>query len=314
MLIHKDKKYISTKFVNEQELENVVIDNYEYLFGPDSFFLPKKKIKTSDGTGTTPDGFAIDLRERKWYVVEAELGHHPVWDHIVKQVSKQISASLQTDTKRKLEEVSVQIYNEDINVKEKFDNLDIKAVDVRKIIGDILLTNPIIGIPIDYIPNDLRDWSYQQKFEVKLWIIRKFTEFKNSSNIIYEMPDERPVIDTSTTLSNNGEGSSLTQFDVSIFDLIESELLNINDELFMSYKPRNSAEKKSYVAKILPDGSMEVLGNLYSSPSYAALAGIQDAGSDRETVNGWITWKTKGGQTLADIRDIYLKQNESTTK
>ena len=120
MLISKDKKYIKTSFDNEAELEKVVIDNYEYLFGPDSFYLPKTKIKTSDGFGTIPDGFAIDIRQRRWYIVEAELGHHDVWNHIAKQVSKQIVASLQLVTTRNLEDISAELYNDDENLKEKF--------------------------------------------------------------------------------------------------------------------------------------------------------------------------------------------------
>jgi hypothetical protein len=103
MLIYNDVKFIKSPFDSENELERVIIDNYEYLFGPDSFYLPKTKIKTSDGIGTIPDGFAIDLGQKKWYIVEAELGHHDVWNHIAKQVSKQIVASLQPATKRVLD-------------------------------------------------------------------------------------------------------------------------------------------------------------------------------------------------------------------
>ena len=76
----------------------------------------------------------------------------------------------------------------------------------------------------------------------------------------------------------------------------------------MDYKPRNG-QKKKYKAVVLDDGSLELLGQKFSSPSYAALAGIQDAGSDRQTVNGWTSWKTEEGLTIADLRDKYLKQN-----
>jgi len=308
MLIHSDKKFIKVPFNDEAELEKVVTDNYEYLFGPDSFYLPKTKIKTADGSGTIPDGFAIDLRERKWYIVEAELGHHPVWDHIVKQVSKQIVASLQSKTKQILEDVSVELYRNDDTIKEKFNNLGIQEVDVRKVIREILSENPIIGIPIDSIPNDLRDWAFQQKHEVKLWIIRKFAEFKNPCNIIYELPEEKPVIDTQAIVKTKQGALSVSKYDVELFDLISEKLLNASDKLFMTYKPRNGGQK-TYEASILTDGSIEVLGNVYSSPSYAALVCIQDAGSKRETVNGWTSWITKNGQTLAEIREIYLNNN-----
>jgi len=37
VLIHKENIFIQTPFNNEEELENVVIENYEYIFGPNSF-------------------------------------------------------------------------------------------------------------------------------------------------------------------------------------------------------------------------------------------------------------------------------------
>src|SRR5450432_2415598 len=113
MLIFKDKKFIKSPFDSEAELEKVIIDNYEYLFGPNSFYLPKAKIKTADGIGTIPDGFAIDIGQRKWYLVEAELIHHSVWNHIAPQVTKQLLASQQSITRRILIDLSVEQYKFD---------------------------------------------------------------------------------------------------------------------------------------------------------------------------------------------------------
>lgn len=306
MLIFNDKKFIKSPFDSEAELEKVIVDNYEYLFGPDSFYLPKTKIKTADGAGTIPDGFAIDLGQRKWYVVEAELGYHDVWNHIAKQVSKQIVASQQLTTKRSLEDISADLYNQDDYTKDKFTNLGISSVDVRKVIRDILETDPIIGIPIDSIPNDLKDWARQQRHKVKLWIVSKFVEFNNSKNIVYEFPEEfKPALDTEEESTPQKANTEIAQYDVELLDLISASLLKASDKLFMIYKPRNGQQKK-YEATILEDGSLELLGQSFSSPSYAALAGIQAAGSNRQTVNGWTSWKTADGKTLADVREKLL--------
>jgi hypothetical protein len=75
----------------------------------------------------------------------------------------------------------------------------------------------------------------------------------------------------------------------------------------MEYKPRHGSKMK-YEAEILKDGTLKVLDQIYSSPSHAALAGIQDAGSDRNTVNGWTSWKAETGDTLAEIREKFLKK------
>jgi len=41
------------------------------------------------------------------------------------------------------------------------------------------------------------------------------------------------------------------------------------------------------------------------------LAGIQDAGSDRQTVNGWTSWKTTNGETIAELRNRFLKEADA---
>jgi len=306
MLIFKDTKFIKSPFDSEAELEQVIVDNYEYLFGPTSFYLPKAKIKTADGAGTIPDGFAIDIGQRKWYLVEAELMHHSVWNHIAPQVTKQILASQQQITKRTLVDLAVEQYQSESYTKEKFEDLNIAAINVRQVVGDILETDPIIGVPIDGITNDLRDWARTLKYKVKLWVVSKFVEFNNPTNIVFEFPEEfKPELDTEEESKPQKPNLEIAQYDVELSDLINGGLLAVGERISMAYKPRNGQPKR-YEAIVLDDGSLEVLGQSFSSPSYAALAGIQDAGSDRKTVNGWTSWKNSNNKTLAELRDQLL--------
>lgn len=309
MLIVKDKKYIKTPFDNELELEKVVIDNYEYIFGPTSIYLSKTLIKTGDGTGTIPDGFAIDLSSRKWYLVEAELLHHNVWAHIAPQISKQVIASLQPFTKKAIENLAVDQYQTDETTKEKFAEQKIKEIDVRKVLGEILNKEPIIGLPIDAISGDLKEWARTLKYNVILWTISKYVDFNDKNSIAYEFPEEfKPILDTEEEQEKGDKIGELTRYEVSIADLIDKGLLEPGQILFMEYKPRQG-NKKRYEAEILENGSLKVLDQTFSSPSYAALAGIQDAGSERKTVNGWISWKTESGEILAEIRERFLTED-----
>jgi hypothetical protein len=41
MLITKSTRYIQAPFDSEEELEQVVIDNFEYIFGPSSIYYQK---------------------------------------------------------------------------------------------------------------------------------------------------------------------------------------------------------------------------------------------------------------------------------
>ena len=309
MLVFKNTKFIKSPFDSEAELEQVILSNYEYLFGPTSFYLPKTKIKTADGVGTIPDGFAIDIDEKKWYLVEAELMHHSVWNHIAPQVTKQILASQQTSTKRVLIDLAVQEYTTYSYKKEKFDDLKIDAVNVRQVIGDILESDPIIGVPIDGVTSDLKDWARTLKYKVKLWVVNKFIELNNSSNVVYEFPEEfKPEWDTAEEDNTQSQSTKAVKYDIKVSDLLAANLLTSGDLLFMQYKPRNG-QQKIYEAKVLDDGSLETLGQQFNSPSWAALAGIQDAGSDRITVNGWTSWKNKDGFFLSDLREQLISLN-----
>ena len=311
MLVFQDSKFIKSPFNSEAELENVIIQNYEYLFGPNSYYLPKAKIKTADGGGTIPDGFVIDIAERKWYLVEAELIHHSVWNHIAPQITKQILASQQAITKRTIVDLSVEQYKKNYSTKEKFDELNIAEINVRQVIGDILDTEPIIGVPIDGVTNDLRDWARTLKYKVKLWLVNKFVEFNNPANVIFEFPEEfKPELDTEEEAEEKITNREFNRYDVAIKDLINSQLLKIGEVLYMLYKPRNGQPRR-YEATILDDGSLKLLGRIFGSPSYAALAGINDSGSTRQTVNGWTSWRNEDNKLLSELREQYLLLNEN---
>jgi hypothetical protein len=309
MIILAEKKFIEAEFENEQEIEDVVIENAEYFFGSSSIFIPKKLIKTRDGFGTIPDGFSIDLASRSWYVVEVELVHHSVWSHIAPQVAKQMIAVATPESRQILEEIVIQMFNESEDVKEKFKEGKIKDIDIRKVLGEILSKPPVIGMPINRISQDLKEWAGTLRNDVRLWLVRKHIEFGAPENVAYEIPEEyRPVLDT--TEEKEKPKSGIAYYDVSLADLLETGLLAVNDELVMTYKPRGGNQKK-YKAVITEDGSMNVLGKKFKSPSYAALLGIQDAGSDRKTVNGWTSWKNRNGKLLADLRAEYLNLKET---
>jgi len=232
--------------------------------------------------------------------------HHSVWNHIAPQVTKQILASQQSITKRTLVDLAVEQYQSDSYTKEKFEDLQIAAVNVRQVVGDILETDPIIGVPIDGVTNDLREWARTLKYKVKLWVVSKFVEFNKMTNIVFEFPEEfKPELDTEEESKPQKANTEIAQFDVEIIDLVNANLLTVGEKLIMLYKPRNGQQKR-YEATVLEDGSLEILGQQFSSPSYAALAGIQDAGSDRKTVNGWTSWKNSKNKSLAEMREQLL--------
>jgi len=310
MLITKSTRFIQAPFDSEAELEQVVIDNYEYIFGPSSIYLQKALILTPDGFGTIPDGFAFDLSKKQWFIVEAELAKHNIWTHIAPQVAKQITAASKPESKRYLVERVVSLFRDNQEVRDKFEEEGIELIDIRKVLDQILATQPFLGMPIDSVSPDLREWaSTSVKLETKLWIVRKHVELGNPSNVMYEIPEEyRPVLDTKEMEESAARGS-IAVYDISIQDLMKEELLAPGSKLYMSYKPKSTQERRTYEVIVEEDGSLRADDQSFSSPSYAAMYYINKAGSPRKTVNGWTSWKTDEGVTLADLRDRYLKEH-----
>jgi hypothetical protein len=304
VLILGDRKFIEATFDSEEELEQVVIANSEYLFGPSSLYFPKALIRTKDGFGTIPDGFVIDLATRRWFVVEAELGKHSVWSHIAPQVAKQIIAAMNPSSRQLLIDLIVEKVREDPTAMEKFTDEGIEVINIRRVLGEILEANPTVGMPIDMISSDLREWASTLKVNVKLWIVRKHVEFGYPERVLYEIPEEfRPALDTE---EGESETTQQARYDVTLSDLIRSGLLRNGQRLLMNWKPRNG-DKRVFEGLVRAGGEIEVMGKPFTSPSYAAVYALQSSGSSRSTENGWVKWKTEGGVLLSTLRDQYLQ-------
>jgi hypothetical protein len=57
----KGKVFSKIEFSGEDEVETVVINNFNLLFGDYSILLDKNLITTNSGRSTIPDGIIIDF-------------------------------------------------------------------------------------------------------------------------------------------------------------------------------------------------------------------------------------------------------------
>jgi hypothetical protein len=218
-------------------------------------------------------------------------------------------AAARPETRQLLTEIVVHMVMDDPVIKERFEDEGMSAIDIRKVLGEILERPPIIGMPIDSVSTDLREWSETLRNDVRLWVVWKYVQFAMPSVVAYEIPEKyRPALDTTGRESKSKSG--IRTYDVSLGDLAEAGLLSANDELQLGDRPRGG-KRRIYKGVLAADASITVLNESFSSPSYAALLCIQDAGSERTTVNGWTSWRTKDGRYLAQIRSEYLESKES---
>jgi hypothetical protein len=92
---------VEAEFTDEKELQRWVTANIS-LFLPGSFWIDGFPISTTSGKQGIPDGFAFNLKNRSWSVVECELLKHGVWPHIAEQIARFIVAVGNSATRRKI--------------------------------------------------------------------------------------------------------------------------------------------------------------------------------------------------------------------
>ena len=297
MLVNDQEKLIRTPFDNEAEIEKVVQDFAEDLFGPSIIYLPQTRITTIGGRGSVPDAVVIDVESEEWYIVEAERAAHGTWEHIAPQVSRQLAAVASTETRELLLRLALDQVAGNSSVKQVFRELGIEELEIHGRLHRILRRPPIIAIPIDSIPKDLKEWVQTLRNDVKIWVLEKYVAEEGSGRVLYSLPDETlPTLSTRSTKS--GGVATVTRSSAPWQDLINAGLIQDGDPLMMEYGPRGQP-RRTFQGVARADG-VEVDGRIFSA-SAAAVHCIRQAGSDRRTANGWVSWKTPRGKFLNDL-------------
>lgn len=293
--------YSRIEFRSEEEVENVVIDNFKLLFGDYSILLPKRLIATSGGKGTIPDGIIINFEEDLWYILEVERGIHGTWEHIAPQVVKQITAMQNEETKNKIVDNCIREIGQRNGFTDLLAEINIQEIGIHGRLNGILKKEPIVALPIDMIPSDLEEWAKSLRVPVKIWLVEKYSDLQG--NILYHIPD------IEERLSGEENGLSYTEEELRSGNLLEKVVkagfLREGQRVYMEYGKKG--QPKTHFDGIIRVDGIEVDGTV-SSPSISSLRCIQSVNPERTTSNGWVTWKTEDGKL---IDEAYQKFKES---
>jgi len=173
MILFKDGvKYIKYQYKNELEIEDMIFEHHEYIFGKDSLLLAKRKIKTNSGISAIPDAFVLSLDDKKWYLVEVELRNHPLYEHIVPQISKFNTAIKNSDSQKKLIKMIYEEIKDDPQKNLIFQLKQIK--EVYKYVAEILESKPQIIILIDDKNDELEEVCDSLPFSSKVIEFKTF--------------------------------------------------------------------------------------------------------------------------------------------
>lgn len=245
-------KYLPYQYKDELELENLVRKHIEFIFGNNSLFFDKSKIKSKSGIGSIPDGFVLLPLEQKWYIIEVELSQHPLHEHIVPQISKFNSAIKNPVTKRKIIDAFEEEIENNPNLNYKYKSTGIKK-ERYKLLTEVINKSPEIVIIIDKKTKELEDVCDSLPFASK--IIRFKTYKRESSNVMVHMFDtlvsysienkeeefviEKPTISKDKTQSRGNK--TLNQI-LGVANLVLSQGKSYNEAIKIIAKERNINE------------------------------------------------------------------------
>ena len=181
MLLIDGVKYELWTPTNENELEQIVNEHSQDIFGEKSiYFDTKKRLKSASGIVSIPDGYAIVIAPKPdWHVVEIELSSHPPYEHIVPQVDKFINAVDYKNTQNEIVEALYSAINNDDILRVKTLQAIGRDKDIHKFLTDLVSRPPTITIIIEQNTAQLKEAlkKYSQKRVVEFQtFVREGTE------------------------------------------------------------------------------------------------------------------------------------------
>jgi len=199
-------RYQLTTPKNEAVLESAIQSNCQHIFGPDSFYFDiKKMIRSKAGVASIPDGYVIFFTPKpRWAIIEVELASHPVYDHVIPQLSKFNKGIEDSSTRKKLVEILYGVFDEDEVLKARLKQ-KIKTGEVYKFISDLVSEQPLIIVAIDQRTEELDEAIDDIKGEVKVVEFRTFRREGISDDVnayMFEPVFSKP----SPPIIDNGNG------------------------------------------------------------------------------------------------------------
>jgi len=159
----------------EEEFHPIVRKHSKEIFGENSLYFDVKHVlKTTSGIGSIPDAYVINLSKPSgWYVVENELASHPVYDHIVKQLTKFINGIANQSARSQIIDMLYDEINKDNVLKATVQKL-IDSTDIYRALSKLLATPPRIVIIIDEKTSEVEEACQVLKYETDIVEFRTF--------------------------------------------------------------------------------------------------------------------------------------------
>ena len=164
MLIINGAKYrLWTPKDEEKEFHPMVKEHSKEIFCENSvYFDIKHKLSSKSGIAAIPDAYVITLsKPYEWYIVENELASHPVYSHIVPQISKFVDSIEELETQRDIRDILDKEVNEDVVLKALIEKKT--GQDSYRFLTELVSKPPKIALIIDEMTPEVEKASKSLK-------------------------------------------------------------------------------------------------------------------------------------------------------
>ncbi|MEM4713389.1 MAG: hypothetical protein QXQ61_02440 [Candidatus Bathyarchaeia archaeon] len=147
----------------EREFHPIVKEHFKQIFGEDSIYFDiKYKLTSKSGITAIPDAYVITLsKPYAWYIVENELSDHPVYSHIVPQITKFIDSVEEFETQKEIRDILDREVNEDKVLKALIEKKT--GQDSYRFLTELVSKPPKIAVIIDEITPEVEKASKSLK-------------------------------------------------------------------------------------------------------------------------------------------------------
>jgi len=230
----------------ENEFHSLIKAQSTRIFGKDTiYFDVKTSLKSASGISSIPDAYVIKLTEPyEWYVVENELSTHPVYDHVVKQLTKFINGIENKDSRNKILDILYEQIDNDNNLRSLV-STKIGNVEIYRFLSKLIFSNrPRIVVIIDEIILELEEAIHSLSYTPELVEFKTFVRKDNSKSYahLFQPLYRSKGVDITTpreTPKQNWE-VMLNKMDISARSATVALLKRINELDNVVYKGKNS--------------------------------------------------------------------------
>ena len=323
MLLIDGVKYELWTPPNEDEFEQLVKEHTKDIFGEESIYFDRKqKLKSLSGIGSIPDGYAISLQGTPcWYICEVELHTHPLYEHIVPQMTKFINGVKSLSSQRELINAFYGGLNSDLP-NEALVRSKIGPTEIYHFISDLISKPPILVIVINKKTQELEEVCDSLPIEVKIVEFQTFTRegigLPVHAHLFEPLNTVSPLLPPSPihTLAKSLEikphrGEIVKARKVTFEELISAGLLQDGQVLYF-YNTQPFTDERAQVIVSSDKLKYERDGHTYSKSELAGIL-LEKHGFKRGDypVQGPKFWKTEAGRLLDDLNEeIRIQRGE----